>query len=246
MLAAESACDPGDFLRDHVRVVPQPEGVLSHPLARRYPRYEPSFAAVSTGRGAVITVSRSILPAVERIVGGAERDQVFQPERLAAVDRLLHERGLTVYGPYLRLMCADDTIRPCSAPEGYTVTVEHDPPHRRILALGPERWPNAISLRRDASCRAIAVAAYAGETVGVAAISADTALFWQIGIDVVAPFRGRGVGVALTAALARVALDAGRIPWYGVAPSNLASIATALGAGFRPRWVEAFSAPPGR
>ena len=70
---------------------------------------------------------------------------------------------------------------------------------------------------------------------------------WQIGIDVAAPYRGRGIAPALVVALARAAFDAGFTIFYGVAPANLASVRTALAAGFVPTWLEVFSIaePPG-
>jgi predicted GNAT family acetyltransferase len=62
-----------------------------------------------------------------------------------------------------------------------------------------------------------------------------------MGIDVAESQRGQGVGAALTSALAQEALRAGRVPFYSVTPSNIASVATALAAGFRLGCIEAYS-----
>lgn len=245
MLAAECGCAPEDFLADGVRVVEQPAPNRS-PLVRQYPAREPSFLAISMGSGAVVAAQRSILADVERVFRNAQRDGVFMPAQLLAVHALLAPHDLTVYGPYPRLLAAEDTLRPRPAPDGFRLVIEEQPSVERLTALGPDRWPNAISLRREKGQRVLAMLEHDGEIVGVAMIGSDTPRFWQIGIDVAPEHRGRGLAPVLTAALGRYALDAGGFPFYGVAPANLASISTALSAGFRLAWVEVFTSPKGR
>jgi predicted GNAT family acetyltransferase len=77
-----------------------------------------------------------------------------------------------------------------------------------------------------------------GKVVGLAAAAAEAPRLWQIGIDVSAEARGRGLGTALVSAVAQHVLAAGRVPWYAVAPANLRSLRAAVGAGFRPAWLE--------
>jgi len=191
----------------------------------------------------VLSAGAEIMPDVRSIFAGADRDQVFAAERLAAVTALIRPFGLTVAGPYLRLLCTRDTHRERQSPPGYTVHLEIRPDDKRLDDLDPARRPNAISRRRVIRTEAAAVATRDGTVVGVATVNADSPHLWQIGIDVDDGHRARGVGAALTAALARHALGAGSVPWYGVAPANIASINTALAAGFRLGWVEAYAYP---
>ena len=244
-LAAEGGCTPADLTSGAVRLFAKPAGERP-PLARRYWTTEPTFAAVSLGRGAVLTASVEILTDVASTFRGANREQVFEPERLAEASELLRERGRVVYGPYPRLVCGDDTLRRRDPPPGYRVVVEEEPGEGRIDSLELVRWPNAISPRRSVPTAALALAVRDEEIVGVAATSIDNAQLWQIGIDVAAPYQGLGIGAALTSALARHILQCGAAPFYGAAPANLPSINTALAAGFRLAWVEAFAAPAGR
>ena len=72
--------------------------------------------------------------------------------------------------------------------------------------------------------------------------TAEAEQLWQIGVDVAEEHRARGIGAALTAVIAAHTLAAGKAPWYGVLPVNLPSIGAALAAGFRPAWVEAYTA----
>jgi GNAT superfamily N-acetyltransferase len=201
---------------------------------------------VSLGRGAVLTASAAILDAVGAAFRSANRDQTFEPGRIATVSALLAPQGRMVYGPYPRLVCGVDTLRERRVPAGFTLGVEDAPSAERVQSLEPSRWPNAVSSHPSAPTAALALATREEEVVGVAATSVDNEHLWQIGIDVAEPYRGVGIGAALTSALAQHILEAGAAPFYGAAPANLPSINTALAAGFRLAWVEAFSAPAGR
>jgi ribosomal protein S18 acetylase RimI-like enzyme len=198
---------------------------------------------VSVGSGAVVSAGRSILPAVERIFDGVDRDQVFEPERLAAVAALLRPHRLSVVGPYLRLLSTTESTRDRTPPDAYAIRIEPRPTDSRLEDLDPARWPNAISRRRAIATEAVAITDFGTRVVGVASTRADSPRLWQIGIDVDVAHRGRGVGAALTSALARFIHDQGNAAWYGVAPANVASVNTAIAAGFRLAWVEAYAYP---
>jgi hypothetical protein len=243
MLAAELGCRPGSITDDRVHLVEHPAVRARNPLARPYPRRQPAFAAASAGSGAIVAAGRAILPEVESTFKSAGRDQVFEPQRLAAVAALLRPHHMTVVGPYLRLVSTPETLQDRRPPAGYAVEVEHRPGENRLSSLHPERWPNAISRRQTIATEAIALARHDGHVVGVAGTRADSPRLWQIGIDVDIAHRGRGIGAALTAGLARFILDLGNAAWYGVAPANVASVNTAIAAGFRLAWIEAYAYP---
>lgn len=243
MLAAEQGCRPAQITDDRVHIVEHPAVRARNPLVRPYPRREPAFALVSVGSGVVVSAGRAILTEVESIFEGAGRDQAFEPVRLAAVATLLRPHQMTVVGPYIRLLCSADTLRDRRLPAGYSIEVRQRPDLDSIILLRPERWPNAISRRRAITTEALAIARCDGHIVGVASTRVDAPRLWQIGIDVDIAHRGRGIGAALTSAISRFILDLGNAAWYGVAPVNIASVNTALAAGFRPAWVEAYGYP---
>ena len=87
------------------------------------------------------------------------------------------------------------------------------------------RFLNALSAQANPDRPdMIAVAACAGETIAaLAGASADTPDFWQVGIDVLPEYRGRGLG---------------KTPFYGTGASNLHSQRIAVQSGFYPAWVE--------
>lgn len=87
----------------------------------------------------------------------------------------------------------------------------------------------------------LAVAAVAdGRPVGIAGATADCRNLWQIGVDVLPRWEGRGIGPWLTALLGAGLRKRGVIPFYAVSQSHTASMNTALRAGFLPAWSEVY------
>lgn len=85
----------------------------------------------------------------------------------------------------------------------------------------------------------LAIGAMQGDHImGLAGCSADTELFWQIGIDVLPEYRGRGMGTKLVQLLKNEVIMRGAIPFYGTSLSNLYSWNIAFHCGFYPAWVE--------
>ena len=105
---------------------------------------------------------------------------------------------------------------------------------------GREEFSNALCdhFRPDRP-DVLAVVALDGEKImGMAGCSADTPKLWQIGIDVLPEYRGRGIATTLVTLLRDEVFRRGAIPYYGTSLSNLGSWKTALGSGFVPAWVE--------
>lgn len=88
----------------------------------------------------------------------------------------------------------------------------------------------------------LGVAVYDGEDIiGMAGASRDGERLWQIGIDVVSKYRGRGIGAMLTKAMKEEVLRRGAVPFYGTAPSHIISKNVAINSGFVPAWSEIFT-----
>jgi len=249
-LAAESGCGSGMFFEPGVHLVDRPDERGPRPApARRFRPAHPSFVAISLGDGVVVSASRELLPELAPYFDGIVRDQAFEPDRLAAVSRVLRPHGLWIRGPGPRLVCGQDTLRSREVPSDFRLVVEPDPPIERVRELGGPTgsvWPNAVDANQVNGAlptTVLAVAYGEGRVVGVASAAAEAPRLWQIGIDVAAEARGNGLGTSLVAAVARHVLAAGRVPWYAVAPANVRSQRAALAAGFRPAWLEVCSLP---
>ena len=246
-LAAETGCTPAQLVRPGVRLYARPDERGPRPAAaRRFRANHPTFAAMSLGDGVAVSASCEILAELAPRFEGIERDQVFEPERLSAVSRLLRPHGLWIRCPGPRLVCGEDTLRRPAVPEDFRMVVEPDPPIERVRELGDMHWPNALDANQlggTLPTTALAIGYGEGRVVGVASATAEAPRLWQIGVDVAAEVRGRGLGTVLVAAVARHVLAAGRVPWYAVAPANVRSLRAALAAGFRPAWLEVRAVP---
>lgn len=82
-----------------------------------------------------------------------------------------------------------------------------------------------------------------GIIIGMAGASSDSETMWQIGIDVIPEFRGKGVASLLTTLLKNRILELGKVPFYGTVESHHLSKMVAINAGFYPAWAELYSKP---
>ena len=88
----------------------------------------------------------------------------------------------------------------------------------------------------------LAVVALDGDNImGMAGASEDSKTMWQIGIDVLPKYRGRGIGTNLVTLLKNEILRRGEIPFYGTVESHFHSQNIAVSSGFFPAWAELYS-----
>ena len=85
----------------------------------------------------------------------------------------------------------------------------------------------------------LAVVAYdKKEPIAMAGCSEDGAYLWQIGVDCVAGYEGRGLAGNLVTLLKQEIIARGKVPYYGTAESHAVSRNVAIGSGFLPAWCE--------
>lgn len=242
VIAADCACAPSALLFDGTTI--SVARVL--PGRRRYPLRDPSLLIVTTGRGVAIAVSDQRLEWLRCRLAGQERDEIFAATTIVELAQLVAPDNEVIIGPTVAYACSRDTFRLAPVPPGVAVEiVEQDaiPPLYRHPGFG-----HALSYRLDGvrSDRIAAVARRDGVVIGIAACSDDAEALWQIGVDVVPAARGAGIGRALVSGLTARLLDAGTVPFYTAAASNIASRSLALGLGYWPAWTALRSAPEPR
>ena len=103
---------------------------------------------------------------------------------------------------------------------------------------GDGRFDEAFAFDPDAPDVLGIVAVRDGGLLGMAGASADSPLFWQIGINVSPHAREMHVGSTLVRLLAQDILAHGAIPYYGTSMSHIASQLVAHRAGFAVAWAE--------
>ncbi len=88
----------------------------------------------------------------------------------------------------------------------------------------------------------LAVCAMDGDTIlGMASVTRDSDLMWQIGVNVTVEGRGKGVGTYVTTLLKEEVLKRGIIPTYATVESHIRSQKVAFQSGFEPAFYEIFS-----
>lgn len=101
-----------------------------------------------------------------------------------------------------------------------------------------DRFGEAFAFDPDAPDVLGLAAVRDGRILGMAGASADSPLFWQIGINVDPHATGSHIGATLVRLLAQDIVTHGAIPYYGTSMSHIASQRVAHRAGFVVAWAE--------
>ena len=234
VLAADCAGDESWLRGGGVHVVK----AAIRPGRRRFPWRDPSLLAVTMGEGAVVSVSGGRLAWARDRLAGLDRDELFSARTLADMADLVRTEGQTLAGPQIGWVCTGAPI-PGDGVQGLHL---HLYDGAQITELyGHKGFPHALG-RGPGGPRpdvlACAATGSGGAVAAIAGASADCDDLWQIGVDVLPEWRGRGLGRAVVAQLASAVRARGRLPYYSTAVSNLASAGLAAAAGFRPCWVQ--------
>ena len=235
-LARDLNCKPEDFCecRNTVTRAALLEG------RRRFTDKPEFFRTATFGCGAVISAAEQILPFAESL-SACDGLSLFDGRGIATINA-----SIIPYGHYIGIInqyyLPQTPCRPLDR-QGYRLELFEENAIESQLYPYYKEFTNALMYssageRRDV----LAVCAVSGQIVlGMAGASSDSDMFWQIGIDILPQFRGKGLGAILVSALASEVFRRGAVPYYGTWPGNIASHKTAVKSGFRPAWTEMFS-----
>lgn len=197
-----------------------------NPGRRPIPHNDRQFDMLSMGNAIIVSAVPEVLAFVKPRLIGANRDDAFSMP-------FVHGQSL-YYLPDL------SQIRPLDPPDGFTYELVEQ---RDIPALYQfEGFHNALGYdvnhpRPDVLA---ALAKHNGQIVGMAGASADCAMMWQVGMDVLPEHRNHGLGAYLVNWLTLEILKRSYVPYYGTATSNLASQHVAHRSGYCPAWVSTY------
>lgn len=188
------------------------------------------------GGKAIISTSPMIMSWCEKRLLNIDAAWIFEYPNLRAMDKKLQEFGHEIadihhyYLPNPNVSC----IGPITSVKWYE--------SEDILQFeNDDRFGEAFAFDKN-HADVLAVAAFDGNNImGMAGASADSKTMWQIGIDVLHEYRGRGIGTNLVALLKNEILKRGKVPFYGTVESHIHSQNTAVSAGFFPAWAELYS-----
>ncbi len=230
-LACELNCDPEDFSKEENIIT---TGIL-HEKRRMFSDRPCFLQMVTFGNNAVISADDRLHPWLHEWAGNRKGICLFEQPWFYELEKELRSRGHRM-APTHHMFVPEPKLM--EAPTGLKIRwLEQD---GFAEYYGREEFANALCDRfRPERPDVLAVTALDGDTVmGMAGCSADTPQMWQIGIDVLPEYRGKGIGRTLVTLLRNEALRRGAIPYYGTSLSNIPSWKTALSSGFIPAWVE--------
>lgn len=221
-LAIDYNCSPGDFLKDGFIFTK----ARKNEGRRLFPWVMPRLEMITTGHGVVINASEDILPYIRKQLEGKTRFEAFC--------------NPFVYGINPYFLPDVDKITPLIKPDGFEFEmVEKNSVHKlyKVPDFHNALQYNVNSLRPE---MLVAVARYKNMIVGMAGASADCRTMWQIGVDVLLAYRGKGLAVALVNMLTLEILSRGYIPYYFTDCSNVISQHVAVRAGYFPAWAHCY------
>ena len=235
-LALEYNAKPENFTEEGLTLtVPaKPKGV------RLYSHEVPFFAMATTGNSVVITADARLHDKLRQLACEAnDLHRLYEFHNLRKIDDLLREYGYAIKGT-VHMHLPGKPFEEAKLPEGFTYRWFETEDEIAAAFYPNDQFTMALSEDyNEDRPDVIALAAMDGEKiVGVAGASADTKDMWQVGIDVLPAYRGRGLGTALVKALCRRIEEKGCLPFYGTAVANIHSQVIAEHCGFYPAWTE--------
>lgn len=227
--AIDSSCAPDDFLSHQNKTVIS----AKHPEARKYLSLPFTCDLTSYGNNIVASVSATLAEPVTQYIEKYAIEHCFETPNLHILMDQLKDFGCNVCFMAEYFLPDTDILKPLPCAYEVRLLTPSD-----FAGYYLPQWSNALCEKRR-QLDMLAVGAYnGGECIGLAGASADCDSMWQIGIDVLPPYRRQGVASALTSTLAAKILELGKVPFYCCAWSNIKSARNAIRSGFRPAWVQ--------
>ena len=218
-LSIDMNCRPDDFLANGVFLYPARE----NDGRRLFDRQKPYLEAATMGKAVILSVDEDLIEKARPLVMDKTRDEIFSLP--------------FIYGHSLYYLPDPERVGKLPAPRGFQYILKEGRSIHELYAV--KGFNNAIQYDENHPRPDVLVVYALAEDgiAGMAGASADSSLLWQIGIDVLVPYREKGLAAYLVSLLADEILKRGKVPYYGTASSNIASQATAYRSGFFPAWM---------
>lgn len=194
------------------------------------------FKVLCFGNNAIISTSPKIMPWCEEKLSKRASAWFFEFPKLRAIDKKLNEFGHEIadihhfYPPNPNA----SEIKPIADVKWYE--------SEDIMQFkDDDRFDEAFAFDENYKDMLGVAVLDENKIMGMAGASADCENMWQIGINVLPEYRGRGIGTNLVVLLKNEILRRGKIPFYSTIESHINSQNIAINAGFFPAWAELHS-----
>lgn len=235
-LAADYSCNAEDFFGDINRVT-------KSRLIEGYRTFldEPHFFKMATmGKAVIASVSDEMLPFMTDLFAKFDKSEsstLFDGIQMYVINQKLECFNKTA--AQTKIYYLPSTPYHYIPKSGYDLRVFDEAEIQTIL-YQYKGFNNALmyDAKRERHDMVAVCAVNGRNIIGMAGASNDSERFWQIGIDVIPEYRGKGLAVELVSALTKEVFRHGAIPYYGTWGGNIASQNVARKCGYYPAWAE--------
>ena len=196
------------------------------------------FEMMTFGNNAVIRVDKEIYDWCVGKFADTRAKFIMDGDNLYSIEDKLRQYGKQLSGEHLNFLHLhpDTTV---AEPNGFSFELygkENISELYQDNQYKSNNYENSLGSNPNGVELAI-VARREGIIAGAVAVDSYNYGLWQIGIDTVDQYRGRGIAAYLVKQMAQESEKRGHVPFYATWSANIASMRVALGAGFGPVWL---------
>ncbi len=239
-LSKDMSCDISDLKKETTTIV----NFKELPVRRRFQLPSFPFFIASFGNGVVISTDEKFFSWSKENLSTLSKADLFHAITLNKINEQLYPVNQFLYGPEIKYLY-NNHLEKKEIPQttqGVQFELFNESDIKKLYGL--KYFKNALLFetennrgRKDI----LAVCAIKNNVVlGVAGASADSDIFYQIGVDVIEEYRNQGVAKNLVSYLTDEIIKMKKIPYYSTMPYNLISQRTAVSCGYYPAWVEMY------
>ena len=222
--------DEGDWITDKIHL--SPVNVLEG--ARLHVKHDTFFKAAIIMGKAYVMADEKMHPWIKEILAKEPPEWWCDFKNLKKLESELNKYGREIFDTHIYFLPSEEPTmeRPRFAIKWFE--------KEELEQFRNDKRFNTYSLSfSPTQPDVLAVVAYdKKEPIAMAGCSEDGAYLWQIGVDCVAGYEGRGLAGNLVTLLKQEIIARGKVPYYGTSESHAVSRNVAIGSGFLPAWCE--------
>lgn len=219
-LAIDYNCSPDDFTKEGV-IFTEAQKLEGR---REMPFSEPRLEVITMGRSTIVNASKLIMPRIKELFEGKSRYEILTSPLVFGVNPYyLPDTGSlrNITSSNYRFQLIDTNIQDYYKYKEFKNALQYDHASKRPEVLA------AIAYNHE-------------ELAGIACASADSNTMWQISVDILPAYRGKGIAVNLVNMLTIETLNRGIVPYYTTDCGNINSQKVAVKCGYIPAWSHCF------
>ena len=193
-----------------------------------------SFFEIATfGCNAVIRADKSIINWCIKNFADVPANEILDGENLYTIESKMREHGKKLGGEHTRFLHLIPENK-TEKPQGFSF--EWLERNGIQILYSDKRFDSALNYQNKGEVLAL-VAKKDDEIVSIVAVDDYSPGFWQIGVDTIKTYKGKGLAAYLVKEMALESEKRNQTPFYTTWMPNIASVRTAISAGFIPVWM---------